>query len=381
MSRPLRILVTHNAPAQRTGGMSRIMGLIHDNLVRAGHSVDYLCSDALPNRFNGKLARFSFPALVLRHAVNSARQGRPYDVVNVHEPIGAAIALWKRAAGCRRVVVTSHGLEQRAWDLLLEEGRLGRGGPSAQSRFAYPTTVLWQARLALLHADHVFCLNMEDREYLMSRLSVREDKITRIYPAADQLYGETASRRDYSQAKTIVFAGSWIRRKGTDDVVQSFSSLALRHPQLMLVILNGGVPELAVRSCFPEPLRRRVLCIQAEPEAGTAAALAAADIYLLPSLFEGTPLTLMEAMWSGLPIVTTATCGMADVINNRSTGLLVPIRSPEAVVAAAEELLIDSDLRARLGRAAHAQARHSYTWSKVAQPIQELYERLCQDQA
>jgi glycosyltransferase involved in cell wall biosynthesis len=219
---------------------------------------------------------------------------------------------------------------------------------------------------------------MEDREYLRSTLGVAEDKITRIYPAADPLYGATAPRRDYTRAQTLVFAGSWINRKGTGDVVQSFASLAVRHPQLRLVVLNGGVPESAVRACFPEPLQARVSCIRAEPEVGTAAVLAAADIYLLPSLFEGTPLTMLEAMWSGMPIISTATCGMADVISNGSTGLLVPIRSPEAIVAAVEQLLADGALRARLGRAAHALACQSYTWPKVAGPVQEVYEQLCQ---
>ena len=106
------------------------MGLIHDNLVQAGHSVDYFCSDDVPKRFNGRMARFAFPSLVLRHAARANRRGCPYDVINVHEPTGAAIALWKRMAGRPHVVVTTHGVEQRAWELLLEEGRLGRGGPS-----------------------------------------------------------------------------------------------------------------------------------------------------------------------------------------------------------------------------------------------------------
>ena len=55
-----------------------------------------------------------------------------------------------------------------------------------------------------------------------------------------------------------------------------------------------------------------------------AAAFAAADLFLLPSLFEGTPLTLMQAMMSGLPIVTTATCGMKDVLVDQAD------RSPRA---------------------------------------------------
>jgi glycosyltransferase involved in cell wall biosynthesis len=376
VSRPLRILVAHNVPASRKGGMSRIMGFIHDHLVLAGHSVDYFCSEDVPGRFQGRLSRFAFPALVRSHAVNAARLGRPYDIVNVHEPSGAAIALWKRAAGCPRVVVTSHGLEHRGWELQLEEGRLGRGGPMGRSRLIYPATVLWQAGVTLRHADHVFCLNMEDREYLVSRFGMAASKITRIFPAADPIYGESASRRDYARAETLLFGGTWLQRKGTGDLVEAFSILAARHPQLKLTVLNGGVPESAIRASFPEPVRARVTCLRAEPEEGTAAALAASDIYLLPSLFEGTPLTLMESMWSGMPIVTTATCGMRDIIQDGKNGLLVPIRAPHAIVSAVERLLDEHTLRAGLGRAAHLQARDHYTWRHVAQPVLEVYETL-----
>ena len=107
-----------------------------------------------------------------------------------------------------------------------------------------------------------------------------------------------------------------------------------------------------------------------------ASAFAEADLFLLPSLFEGTPLTLMQAMMSGLPIVTTNTCGMKDVIVDDVSGRLVPIRSPQEIVSTVQQLASDCDLRARLGRAARAEALQHYTWDRVATPVQQVYERL-----
>ncbi len=89
MKRPLRILVAHNVFGKRTGGMSRLMGFVHDQLVLAGHSVDYFCSEDFPPALGGRFARFTFPVLLLRHAMAAARAGRPFDLINVHEPIGA----------------------------------------------------------------------------------------------------------------------------------------------------------------------------------------------------------------------------------------------------------------------------------------------------
>ena len=153
--------------------------------------------------------------------------------------------------------------------------------------------------------------------------------------------------------------------------------IAQQRPETTLTVLGAGVSEDAVRRAFPEAVRQRIRCAEAGTEGETAAVLASCDVYVLPSLFEGTPLTLMEAMTSGLPIVTTATCGMADVIQNGRNGLLIPIRSPQAIVTATERLLSDAGLRAALGKAARDDALRHYTWEQVARPVEEVYMRLC----
>jgi glycosyltransferase involved in cell wall biosynthesis len=380
MERPLRILVAHQAPRARTGGMSRLMGFIHDQVSLAGHVVDYFCADDVPRALDGRLARFSFPLLVSRHAIAAARLGQPYDIINIHEPSAAAISNMKRAAGHPCVVVTSHGVERRGWELSLEELRLGREGPTRKTRLLYPLTSLWQSSMGLRGADHIFCLNCEDRSYLMERFNLVAEKITRIYPATDAHFAASAGERDYSRAGRLLFAGSWLKRKGIEDLIPAFVALAARHRQLTLTVLGGGMPEAEIHAAFPEYLRSRIKCHQAVTDAETASLFADADIYLLPSLFEGTPLTLMEAMMSGLPIVTTATCGMKDVIQHGINGLLVPIRSPEAIVEAVEQLMSDAACRARLGRTAQAEALEKYNWERVAAPVCEVYESLCSRQ-
>ncbi len=79
-----------------------------------------------------------------------------------------------------------------------------------------------------------------------------------------------------------------------------------------------------------------------------------------PSVFEGTPLTLMEAMHGDLPVVSTNVCGMRDVIKDRQNGLLVPVRSPEAIASAIGLLDNDAVLRESIGRAAKTDALALY---------------------
>jgi len=373
----MRILVAHQVPRQRTGGMSRIMGFIHDRVAAAGHTADYFCADDVPARRGGWVRRhLTFPLLIRRHAIEAARSGKPYDIVNVHEPCALAIAAWKRSAGNPMVVVTSHGLERRAWDLAKEELRLGREGPPLKTRLTYPVSGLWPAEAALKRADHIFCLNSEDRDYLVTRFGRRAETVTRIYPAADQMYACAASSRDYRSVERVLFAGTWRKNKGIEDLVPAFTALARLYSDLRLVVLGAGVPNHIVQHSFPDWVRPRVECQAPEDEFGMAAAFAAADVFLLPSLFEGTPLTLMQAMMSGLPIVTTATCGMKDVIRHRDNGILVPTRAPEAIASAVGSLIADPAWRERLGRAAQADAGARYTWDRVARPVTDVYEAL-----
>jgi glycosyltransferase involved in cell wall biosynthesis len=370
----MRILVAHQVPRARTGGMSRIMAFIHDRLESAGHEVEYFCSDDVPASWAGWWGRrVSFPMAIRAKAIGAHRKGRPYDIVNVHEPSAAPLLIGRRAHAAA-IVVTSHGLERRAWELAKEEGRFGRETPGWRTRLTYPPSALWPADFALRHADHVLCLNEEDRQILVNDVHRATPTVTRVCPGADQIYALASEPRDYSRASRVMFAGTWRKNKGIEDLVPAFVALAERHRDITLQVIGAGVPPEFVCGQFPEAIRSRIHCDTPQDDFSMAAAFAAADLFLLPSLFEGTPLTLIQAMMSGLPIVTTATCGMKDVIVDRQNGLLVPIRSPQALVTAIETLLVNQSLRAQLGRAARAEARARYTWDRAAEPVLRAYE-------
>ncbi len=355
--------------------MSRIMGFLHDRVARAGHCVDYFAAEDVPDKYRGRAARFAFPRLVWRRVVDAQGRGEPYDVVNVHERSGAVVTTRLRGSAVR-TVVTSHGLEERAWALALEEGRLGRGGPHLRSRIVHPLTTLRQAQRALRNADHVFCLNQTDRTHLIDRYDRDPTSITHIVPGADTLFAEAAKGRQYGTVRRLLFAATWRPNKGILDLVPAFEALAAAHADLELVVLGAGVLREHALSSFTPATRSRVRWCATANERETAAAFAEADIFLLPSLFEGTPLTLMEAMMSGLPIVTTRTCGMQDVIRDGENGLLIPIRRPDALTRAVNRLCEDPALRARLGRTAQSEALASYTWDRVAQRVVDAYQHL-----
>jgi glycosyltransferase involved in cell wall biosynthesis len=173
-----------------------------------------------------------------------------------------------------------------------------------------------------------------------------------------------------------VFAGTWRKNKGIEDLIPAFERLARTHAGLSLTVLGAGIERQDVLHEFAADLRDRVTVMASVDDELAARTLASSDVFVLPSLFEGTPLTLIEAMMSALPIVTTDTCGMRDTLINETTGLLVPIRSPDAIVAAVTRLVDDAPLRARLGRAAQTAALHRHTWRAVAGDVLDAYTAL-----
>ncbi|HEY8287623.1 MAG TPA: glycosyltransferase family 4 protein [Acetobacteraceae bacterium] len=96
-----------------------------------------------------------------------------------------------------------------------------------------------------------------------------------------------------------------------------------------------------------------------------AAILAAADIFVLPSYFEALPMSVIEAMLSGLPVVASAVRGPEEQIVDGVTGLLVPPRQPAPLAAALNRLTGDPALRQRMGAAGRERALELYDEAKV----------------
>src|SRR5208337_901084 len=94
-------------------------------------------------------------------------------------------------------------------------------------------------------------------------------------------------------------------------------------------------------------------------------------IFVFPSLVEGMPLTLLEAMASAMPVVTTNTCGMADIVENGVNGILVPPADSAQIAAAVESLCNSIELRKKLGSAAQETARR-LTWAAATRQLEDV---------
>lgn len=104
--------------------------------------------------------------------------------------------------------------------------------------------------------------------------------------------------------------------------------------------------------------------------------LSAVDLLVLPSLWEGLPNALLEAMAAGLPVVATAVGGTPEVVVDGVTGFLVPPRDPQALADAILRLLRDPELRQRMGEAGRARVAAHFSIEQMVHKTEALYEQL-----
>lgn len=272
-------------------------------------------------------------------------------------------------------------------------------------RYVYPAAALLKQR-AVLHTVH----NMADREiepgmrwfqrYALDHGVVPVAVAEGVALSLQGIYGIQKCRvianciptLDYGHPKTP--RNEWRAREGfrEDDVLfvcvarfaaQKNHALLLKafaegpavDPRAHLVLMGDGVlrPQLEAQARNLGVFDRvHFLGVRADvPDA-----LGAMDVFVLSSDFEGNPLCVMEAMSSGLPIVSTAAGGVPDLFESGKQGILVPLGDALALSNAMIFLLQNLEARKWLGTAAARRAREKFDITTMVQAYEEMYERL-----
>jgi len=162
------------------------------------------------------------------------------------------------------------------------------------------------------------------------------------------------------------------REKGIEDLVAAARLLASRWPNLKVLILGDGPLRESLQTLIRvSGLQGRFLLAGWRDDVHVA--MAACDVFCLPSRMEGLPNALLEAMAAGCPIVATAVGGVPEIVQDGATGLLVRPGQPGQLAGSISQLLSDKRLRSRLGRDARCASRR-YPVEAAADAYACLYE-------
>ena len=242
-------------------------------------------------------------------------------------------------------------------------------------RVHYRTRSFWTLLIdrALKNRDDLLISECESsREFLINNLGYDPKKIRTIRNGVD-LPGERQKQRVNPNDLLIAAVGRLDKQKGFATLIEAMSRL--KTSNLRCVILGDG-PERARLEALVRKLELGDR-VQLPGERGDIASrLAACDIYCLPSLWEGLPNALLEAMALGLPVVASNVDGVPEAVEDGKTGLLVAPSDPVALAKALEKLAVDPALRASLGATARASVGKRFTVRRMIDSYQEAYSTL-----
>jgi glycosyltransferase involved in cell wall biosynthesis len=193
-------------------------------------------------------------------------------------------------------------------------------------------------------------------------------------PPAERVRAERERLGLQPGERVVGTVGRLDEQKGTIYFLQAAAEVARRCPEVRFVVAGDG-PLLEQHRAKARALGIAEQTIFAGFCEDVPALQSLLDVQVFASLWEGTPLTVFEAMSMSRPIVATAVDGLAEVVRDRENGLLVPPRDPAALAAAIVELLEDPALARALAVRAEADS-HALDIRQTVRKLEDLYRQL-----
>ncbi|HZQ53531.1 MAG TPA: glycosyltransferase family 4 protein [Bryobacteraceae bacterium] len=373
-SNDTRVSVLHFTNSTLWGGVEgHICGLLRNFSPRLFRA-QLVCDPALYERFRDALpADIAITRLALsspKHVASALRFARLLRrerprVVHSHmfwSSLFASPIAW----ACRvpAIVETLHGTE--AW-------RTG-----------------WKAsyvldRAAARFVSRYIAVCDSDARFLKTRKRIPERKISVIHNGVDARRFDVregarqAIRRSLGFFDTdlvLMAVARFHAGKGHSVLFEAMRQLLRSHPNLKLICLGEGEREPELRGLC-EQLGLSA-CIRFEGyRQNVPEWLAAADINVLPTFYEGFPLTVLEAMGSGLPTVASNVGGIPEAINHGREGLLVPPGDSHKLADAIALLAGNAARRREMGRAARKRLHENFVLEQQVRSTEEMYMDLC----
>ena len=277
------------------------------------------------------------------------RQERP-EVVHTHLDVLKYAVPAARLAGVRCCIHTVHNVAEKE----------AEGIARKINRLYY--RLGWSVPVAL---------SPEVQRTIRDTYGLESAKVPVIYNGVDLSRCVPKECYETGETVTLLHIGRFNEQKNHAGLLRAFQLLHARYPRCRLELLGDGelredMEAYAAELGIGEFVRFRGNQAEVHPF------LHDADIFLLPSRYEGIPMTIIEAMGTGLPIVATAVGGVPDMLRDGENGLLVSCE-PEAICGACARLLDDPALRERLGRRA-GQDSVRFSAAHMAQRYSEVYE-------
>ncbi|HRV93205.1 MAG TPA: glycosyltransferase [Anaerolineae bacterium] len=247
----------------------------------------------------------------------------------------------------------------------------------------------WREQINRLTAswdDKVVAVCELAREAELEHAGVAQEKVVTIYNTIDPTVFHNDHRPKKSNIRNelgippdLLLIGSVGRlhpQKGLSYLLEATAQLKKQSPVdfRLLVVGDGQLRDDLIAQSRTLGIADRTIFAGARTDVPDI--LGELDIFAFPSLWEGLPLALLEAMAAGLPVVATAVGGTPEVVQNGQTGILVPPGDHQSLAIALERLITEPDLRLKMGQAGLNRIQQAFTVEQMVEKYHNLYFQL-----
>jgi glycosyltransferase involved in cell wall biosynthesis len=276
------------------------------------------------------------------------------EVVHCHNATPAFVAaIPARAAGAHSIVVTRHGL--------------------VPPPYSWRREVKVSAAVRLSNAQVVAVCEVA-RQNLANAPWADPSRIQTIYNGTELLPPETPTPVPRKEGFTLLNVGRLTVAKDQATLLRAFASAVRTAPDLRLWIAGDGALAPALRElCRELGLERLVHLLGDRTDISNL--LAHADLFVMSSISEGLPVSLLEALAAGVPVLTTSVGGMTEVVTASGSGRLVAPKDAEALAAAILDMRQLGPRLAEMAKSGRRYFEEHFTAGHMEQAYEELYRR------
>ena len=228
-------------------------------------------------------------------------------------------------------------------------------------------------------ADLVYAISQNIRENIIKDFRIPAEKVRYLPFGIDTDAFSPGAARENSGEETIrVFSNrGFFPVYDNETLVNGFALARKKDTKISLVLKGDGPEEEKIRELVRvKDLSGSISFKKKTAYAEVPSDYREADIFITTSVSDGTPVSLLEAMASGLPCIATSVGGIPEWITNGENGILIPPRVPEMVADAILRLVSDPNERRRLGAAARATILARGEWNTLMAQVEKDYEEL-----
>jgi len=366
------------------GGQERYVMSLSKALARKGHYVEIITTtkfqiEDIDNDNNINIRTFNPWATILRNPIApgmimSISSIKDFDIVHCHNEhsFPSMIAAFGRLLNRTPLMLTVHG------QLIF--------GNSLQDSIVtgYERTI---GRTVIQVSDSIAVLSNNDKDFI-SKIAPRSR--SRIFLSSNAIDVDELKKNEenhvvcepiadlISKKKSILlFVGQLVKRKGIQWLIEAYSYLPNDIKERMQLVIVGDGPDKEEFIDLGKHFDSRISFLGYVDERQMPYVYGHARIFCLPSLSEGCPGTVLEAMYYGIPVIATDIPGVRD--HFRDVSILVPPGDVTSLRDAISQLFKDHDLSSRLSERGVNHVMNGYTWDEVADRYIQEYQRIIRE--